>query len=225
MVIYSRVRGTSNSPSGAASQSVFSGALRVNTDGTLTRVGDFALSAYDPQVTSDGWLISSNRTIRTEYPAGSTSMSKTYESDSFWFDGDLNRDTRFCPADRAAFAAALGTTIADDAFNPRADFDFDQDVDMNDYAPFVAAWSASMASPTGGADYDCDGVRGEAIDIQAAKADYDCDGFVTSTDLFAFLDAWFATSLIADHDGDGTVTTTDLFDYQDAWFPTSGMGC
>jgi hypothetical protein len=63
------------------------------------------------------------------------------------------------------------------------------------------------------------------------RADIDDDGSVTVTDLFGFLDAWFAqfgqsgSGLAADFDGNGSVAVSDLFGYLDAWFEYFGTAC
>jgi hypothetical protein len=47
--------------------------------------------------------------------------------------------------------------------------------------------------------------------------DWDCSGTVDVSDLFKYLDEWFALG-DADFDEDGSVTVVDLFSYLDAWF-------
>lgn len=62
-------------------------------------------------------------------------------------------------------------------------------------------------------------------------ADFDHGGSVSVTDLFGFLDAWFAqfgqsgSGLAADFDGSGSVAVSDLFGYLDTWFEYFGTAC
>ena len=53
-----------------------------------------------------------------------------------------------------------------------------------------------------------------------APADWDCSGAVGVSDLFKFLDEWFAGS--ADFDENGQTGVADLFAFLDAWFATFG---
>lgn len=61
--------------------------------------------------------------------------------------------------------------------------------------------------------------------------DADESGGIDVTDLFLFLDRWFAQNgqsgpgLTADFDSSGTVDVTDLFDYLDGWFALNGTNC
>ncbi len=49
------------------------------------------------------------------------------------------------------------------------------------------------------------------------QTDWDCSGTVDVSDLFKYLDEWFAVG-DADFDEDGSVSVIDLFAYLDAWF-------
>jgi hypothetical protein len=56
------------------------------------------------------------------------------------------------------------------------------------------------------------------VDTQpCCHADFDQNGAVTVTDIFAFLNAWFAGDPHADINGGG-ITTQDIFDFLNAWF-------
>ncbi len=70
--------------------------------------------------------------------------------------------------------------------------------------------------------------------VSACAADIDHDGEVWVTDLFLFLDAWFAQFgqlqqplpaplLTADVVRDGVVDVTDLFEFLDKWFDGCGV--
>lgn len=48
--------------------------------------------------------------------------------------------------------------------------------------------------------------------------DYSQDGFATTADIFEYLNAWFASDLLADVNGDGSATAADIFDFLNAWF-------
>ncbi len=50
------------------------------------------------------------------------------------------------------------------------------------------------------------------------KGDFDHNGQPTVSDIFAFLNAWFASSAQADTNGNLSVTIQDIFDFLSAWF-------
>ncbi len=66
-------------------------------------------------------------------------------------------------------------------------------------------------------------------DVVYCSANFDCNDSVDVTDLFGFLDAWFAQSGVcmadcsADFDGNNTVDVVDLFGFLDAWFAQNGV--
>ncbi|MBY0313397.1 MAG: hypothetical protein K2W85_15125 [Phycisphaerales bacterium] len=49
-------------------------------------------------------------------------------------------------------------------------------------------------------------------------SDFNFDGGVTITDIFDFLNAWFAGTMSADFDGMGGLTVQDVFSFLNAWF-------
>ena len=65
----------------------------------------------------------------------------------------------------------------------------------------------------------------------SCKADFDGNGSVGVSDLFTFLDLWFAqfgqsgSGFAADFDGNGSVAVNDLFGYLDVWFEYFGTTC
>ncbi|HYE02469.1 MAG TPA: GC-type dockerin domain-anchored protein [Phycisphaerales bacterium] len=60
-------------------------------------------------------------------------------------------------------------------------------------------------------------------------ADFNADGTVGTSDISAFLTAWFSDvsggTLIADFNADGVVGTTDITAFLTAWFAAAGVGC
>lgn len=56
----------------------------------------------------------------------------------------------------------------------------------------------------------------------ACRADFNRDGIASNSDLFDFLDAWFAHTTDADFNQSGTITIQDLFDFIQAWFAGCG---
>lgn len=62
-------------------------------------------------------------------------------------------------------------------------------------------------------------------------ADFDSSGLVSPTDIFLFLDAWFAqrdssgAGLSADADGSGVVNVQDVFYFLTHWFNFNGQAC
>jgi hypothetical protein len=63
------------------------------------------------------------------------------------------------------------------------------------------------------------------------SADFNGSQSVNATDIFAFLDAWFAQNgqngpgLSADFNGSQSVNATDIFAFLDAWFAQNGQPC
>lgn len=49
-------------------------------------------------------------------------------------------------------------------------------------------------------------------------ADFNRDGVIAVSDVFDFLNAWFASGPGADWNGDGTITVTDIFEFLNDWF-------
>lgn len=49
-------------------------------------------------------------------------------------------------------------------------------------------------------------------------ADFNRDGVVSVSDVFDFLNSWFAAGLGADWNGDGTIAVTDIFEFLNDWF-------
>ncbi len=54
--------------------------------------------------------------------------------------------------------------------------------------------------------------------VTGCGSDYDGDGAITVTDIFTFLNAWFASEPGADFDGAGGVAVTDIFGFLNQWF-------
>lgn len=54
--------------------------------------------------------------------------------------------------------------------------------------------------------------------VPICKADFNNDGVLTPSDIFAFLNAYFAGDSGADFDGSGARTPTDIFSFLNAYF-------
>jgi hypothetical protein len=52
----------------------------------------------------------------------------------------------------------------------------------------------------------------------ACPADFNADGYVTSSDIFDYMNAYFAPDVAADMDGDGVLNITDFYDYLDLFY-------
>ncbi len=61
------------------------------------------------------------------------------------------------------------------------------------------------------------GVAEAQTELWACIADFDCSSSVTTADIFAFLNGWFAGDPRADLDGNG-LTPLDIFEFLNAWF-------
>lgn len=123
--------------------------------------------------------------------------------------GDVNQDGKVNMEDFAYLAAnydpyhRTGQHIGPG----RGDFSGDNLADQADYALFVQNWDANGNPPA------------EPVAIAPqCRADFNNDGPVTTQDLFAFLNAWFAGSPQADIDQSGSVASADIFEFVNAWF-------
>jgi len=85
-----------------------------------------------------------------------------------------------------------------------------------------------------GADCDDNGVvdpNPTATCNSNCACDFNNSGLVSATDIFIFLDAWFAqngqsgSGLSADFNNSGNVNATDIFFFLDVWFSNNGMTC
>jgi hypothetical protein len=129
---------------------------------------------------------------------------------------DVNNDHRVNDADLAMLQGALGTLLGLPGYIPRADFDGDFDVDVDDEAALQNFLAAQ--GPTHCPGFECPG-------------DFNVDGMADADDLFAFLDAWFAQNgmngagLSADVDHSAGVDADDLFAFLDTWFEHNGSTC
>lgn len=54
------------------------------------------------------------------------------------------------------------------------------------------------------------------------RGDANRDGWVSTEDLFTFLDCWFCAAPGADQDANGQTTTQDIFDFLAGWFRGAG---
>jgi hypothetical protein len=54
--------------------------------------------------------------------------------------------------------------------------------------------------------------------ISVCTADFDGDGHLGISDVFAFVNAWFAADPLADIDGNGEIEVADIFAFLNAWF-------
>jgi hypothetical protein len=108
---------------------------------------------------------------------------------------DLNRDGVVSLPDhgRLAALASAGITASDSLgrFDVRGDLNMDGVIDSADLAIFNS---------------------------EHCVADFDGDGGLATADIFAYLDAWYASSLSADTDGNGSLSTSDILDFLTLWF-------
>lgn len=69
-----------------------------------------------------------------------------------------------------------------------------------------------------GAAFGDPGLRFVASVVPACRVDFDGNGTRNPTDIFAYLNAYFASNLAADWDGNGTLQPTDIFAFLNAYF-------
>ncbi len=82
-----------------------------------------------------------------------------------------------------------------------------------------ATGAATVLGATGGVFGAAYGMASSAAVL--CRADFNGDTLVSVTDIFAFLNAWFAGSPATDFNGVGGLTVQDIFDFLAAWF----VGC
>jgi hypothetical protein len=104
--------------------------------------------------------------------------------------GDIDQDEELCASDRAIIMGALGSSIGDAAYEPRADLNLDGEIDADDLAIF---------------------------NTLPCNADLDCSGTVDSFDSLEFQDLYGAEDPMADFDGSGTINFFDYLAFSDAF--------
>jgi probable HAF family extracellular repeat protein len=65
---------------------------------------------------------------------------------------------------------------------------------------------------------DCTTKASESALFTICRADYDCDGRVTTSDIFAYLNAWLSGSYLTDLDGSGAGSASNLLAFLSDWF-------
>jgi len=98
----------------------------------VVRLGVYTDSHFDPSGSSDGPI---NGSVSIGIPiseAGDFTLDEQFQTDSFVFDCDIDRDGDVDNDDLLMFVSLLGTSIGDGVYNPRADFNLDGSVDAAD---------------------------------------------------------------------------------------------
>lgn len=88
-------------------------------------------------------------------------------------------------------------------------FGFGVGVSASGRRAFIGAYTEANAT---GAAYGID------LCFVACRADFDSSGSANATDIFEFLNAWFAGETRAEFDGAGGLTAGDIFEFLNAWF-------
>jgi hypothetical protein len=176
----------------------FSGVVARKPDGSLVKLG--SLDSDNITTTDLGGGVSTvggdvDVEIPITIPEGGATLDMVLETDSFTFNGDINRDGKVDWDDRRALIAAIGSSMGSAAYNARADLNLDGSITLADYLLYVPMFNTL-----------------------ACEADFTATAGVTVDDIFAFLNAWFASGLEADFNGDGATTVDDIFEFLNAWF-------
>jgi hypothetical protein len=181
--------------SGVPTTAYLQGVMGADPTGNPFRLGFFTDSTF----AQDAFANVDVATYTVPLPSLPTDISRIevyVDSDHFQsFDGDLDNDGNVCWTDRRLALACVGSSIGSAAYNARADFDLDGDVDQTDFAAFHVVFSSS-----------------------ACTADFDCSGSFGSQDYFDFQNAYFQSDPIADFNADGSVTSQDWLDFLNAFF-------
>lgn len=167
--------------SSGVSERSYGGALVVNDDGTFRALGFLDDVGFDPSTGSASLVFDDVFNglideVEVDYKIKSILASELAS-------GDVDGDGTVCGNDRVAFMAALGSSIGDENYNIRADFNLDGHVDLDDLAH---------------------------LNTIGCTADFDCDGDLTIFDQTAFANLFAAEDPAADFDGDGLFTVFDF---------------
>jgi hypothetical protein len=65
---------------------------------------------------------------------------------------------------------------------------------------------------------DCDEITSSPARLIPCRADADCSGVLSVSDIFSFLNQWFAGEDAADFDASGGFSVGDIFAFLNAWF-------
>lgn len=170
---------------GSNPSSAEQGFIALYSDGSTIRRGLYDHPAFDPD--QYGNIVGEREFVLDPGNCpDSTSFSGTADAFSE-HDGDLDSDpwdpNGTCWSDRIVLCSLVGLSIGDPGYTPRADFDLDGDIDLDDVALF---------------------------NLLPCSADFDCDGDVDSQDFTQFLNAYAPGDPIADANCDGVVNSQDL---------------
>ena len=86
----------------------------------------------------------------------------------------------------------------------------------------TAAGARTVAPPVisiqlANSETGCPGVRVWVV-ASRYRSDWDASGTISVTDIFGYLNAWFAGSGYADFNASNTLEVQDIFDFLGAWF-------
>lgn len=178
------------------------GLLAIKPDGTVIKLGLMNSSQISVTQGQNGGFavggeVSANVQVASAQQLPFT-FDQTMESDSFTFNGDIDRDGDVDWNDRRALIAAIGSSLGDANFNARADFDLDGAITYTDYTTYVPLFNT-----------------------WACEADFNADGIMSVDDQILYFNAYFVGTLEGDFGGNLYVGVDDLFMYNNAYF----VGC
>jgi hypothetical protein len=184
---FASARCVPNSGSPTISQGVFA----LNADGTITRLGFFTDSAFNPTGSGGEFSLSASSVALSDLvPNTASSATIDVEVDAF-ADQDGNMDPenggQICWIDREIFYAKLGLSINSDGYTPRADFDFDGDIDADDLNEF---------------------------NLKSCTIDSDCSSGLDIDDIITYQTLYALNSPEADMDGNSTIDIDDIVLFQ-----------
>lgn len=224
---YTRIKLRGYPLSGPAEEEVHAAvfATRIHDGETVfVRLGFAGDAMYDPQLGStydydvnptdyehpeNNW-----KSLGGSLPSTMSRYSIDTAEDSFAsFDGNVDgflsngtEGPTYCWSDRTALKAALGTSIGDEDYNPRADYDLDGTVDVSDVAAIVAVLG----------EVDIEGNL-----MRCLSFDFNCDGYLNANDYDDFASAFDVADPLADVNCDGFVNGNDYDEFVEGW----SLGC
>lgn len=177
---------------------VFEGAIAIQNDGSLSRIGSLADAEFDPVVNGRSLAIqgSLGLSLDTTDLLGVEEISVNYFAEDYAITGNADRDLndQVSWSDRMIIIDHIGEVIGSIGYDARCDIDLDGTIDAYDLIAFNTV-------PCSG-DFNNDGV-GDVLD--------DLD----------YYDAYANELPIADTNGDGIIDILDLLDY----FASASIGC
>lgn len=136
---------------GGSSLGRWSGVFAPAAFSSSDRLGLFADDEFDPVAgTGQDYTIEGAKHFPITIPSGTEIVSLRVARETFQAGTpDIDRDGELCMSDWRAFFEVEGLDLNDSAFNPRADLNFDGEIDGDDWTLYISGGGCT-------GDYNCD---------------------------------------------------------------------